>query len=112
MLILRLRSIPTQLGHLLDLNLLHLQSNRLTGPIPKALLRTNVNVLYLQKNALTGTIPREICNIDMWSCHLEANEFDASDECVEDKCKVQNGFAIANTSEPESSERRLPRSRY
>ena len=84
--------------------MLHLQSNRLTGPIPKALLRTAMNVLYLQNNELTGTVPREICNVDMRSCHLEANEFESSDECVEENCKIRNGFRIEDVK-PESGER-------
>jgi Leucine-rich repeat (LRR) protein len=53
--------IPTDLGQLISLEYLALDTNQLTGPIPTELGNlTELEYLYLNGNQLTGTIPVEL----------------------------------------------------
>ena len=57
-------SIPTQLGELTGLTVLHLSTNSLSGSIPIQLGElTGLTYLSLHTNSLTGPIPASFCSL-------------------------------------------------
>lgn len=53
-------SLPTEVGLLSNLKLLHVQFNSLTGAIPTELGLTSMTNLALHYNEMEGTIPTEV----------------------------------------------------
>ncbi|MYG35989.1 MAG: hypothetical protein F4205_10900, partial [Gemmatimonadetes bacterium] len=69
--------IPVEIGNLVNLRWLNVDSNRLTGEIPLELGElTNLRTLALQANLLTGEIPRELGNLaSLRGLYLGYNDF-------------------------------------
>ena len=69
-------SLPAELGHLTQLEVLKLSNNNLTGPLPAALGNlTRLKMLELYNNDLTGSLPAELGNLT----NLEVLNFRGND---------------------------------
>ena len=73
-------SIPSEIGQLVNLNLLELYSNQLTGSIPPEIGQlANLKGLYLLGNQLNGSIPPEIGQLaNLEELHLYSNQLTGS----------------------------------
>ncbi|CAM0149580.1 unnamed protein product [Urochloa decumbens] len=57
-------SIPAAIGDLVQLNVLNMSHNSLTGPIPNLGNLTQLEALDLSSNGLSGEIPRELASLN------------------------------------------------
>ena len=77
-------SLQTELGNLINLTVLNLHNNEVTGPIPPELGElTELVELTLNNNELTGPIPAELGNLTelTQSLNLHDNEAHRSYPC-------------------------------
>ncbi|VAH00138.1 unnamed protein product [Triticum turgidum subsp. durum] len=72
--------IPSELGILLNLQILQLDQNQMSGSIPDSLgNRTKLVVLTLSENQLTGSIPQELGNLmNLETLYLYRNQISGS----------------------------------
>ncbi|XP_019090887.1 PREDICTED: receptor-like protein 12 isoform X1 [Camelina sativa] len=71
---------PTAVTRLLDLTVLDLHNNKLTGPVPSEIGRLKrlktLNLRYLSFNNFKGDIPKELANLhELQDLHLQENQF-------------------------------------
>uniref|UniRef100_A0A7S1GRL3 Uncharacterized protein n=2 Tax=Cyclophora tenuis TaxID=216820 RepID=A0A7S1GRL3_CYCTE len=72
-------SIPTEMGNMISMVSLHLESNEFGGFIPSELgLLTNLRSLKLANNTLSGTIPISLSSLKLASLSLHSNQLEGS----------------------------------